>query len=321
MREVHRKNAGNKGRGDTPGSQASRLTDHELLSPGEERRLLEAVRADPDLVGGPARRARDVLVRKNLRLVADAAKRYYLPEGSALDRDDLFQAGVEGLMRAVQKFDPSRKTRFSTYAVPWIKQSIGRHIHNAARTVRLPVNMQNDLHKGRRARAALETAGLNPEAREVAEEAGVAFERLETVGRVEAATSTSSLDAPASRGADTRTSVADLVEDAGEDTAEQALEALDGPVLPVDTGPVLALLPAELRRIMELRCGFGTGDGESLTLAEVGKKMGMSHEAVRQRERLALEILRAELREEPGEAGSSGEDARAETTAETARAA
>ena len=130
-----------------------------------------------------------------MRLVVGAAGRFYLPHG--LEREDLIQAGVAGLLRAIDKFDESRGTRFSTYAVPWIRQSIGRQIENTGSLVRLPIALQAEMARLRRAEAALSsTLGRLPTGEEAAREAGLSAEKLEVLGHARQVSShAASLDA------------------------------------------------------------------------------------------------------------------------------
>lgn len=262
------------------------LMDHELLSAGHERILLRRSRCEDRLV---ARRAREQLVRHNMRLVVGAAGRFYLPHG--MDREDLIQAGVAGLLRAIDKFDEGRGTRFSTYAVPWIRQSIGRQIENTGSLVRLPIALQAEMARLRRAEAALSsTLGRLPTGEEAAWEAGLSAEKLEVLGHARQVSShAASLDAATEETDALFERLAAADPEPGEHTAAAEERAFQAAAL----RDAINALPEEQARVLTLRFGL---DGEGLTLAATGEILGKSHEYIRQREKAALDNLRRHLR-------------------------
>lgn len=287
-----------------------RLTAHRLLTAAEERRLFELLRdTDPRV----SRSARERLVRKNLRLVAKEARGFYVPDEAAHDHDDLFQAGVEGLMRAIEKFDPAKGCRLSTYATRWIHQSIGRFVANHVSTIRLPVGVREDLENARRARFDLsepgETDSSETEVAEVARRAGVTQRRLWAVEIYAAASIPTSLEAPAGRPGQedtgTGSSLGDLLPDSERGTDEEALMALGTAAAEGALSEALRALPDDLREVLRLRFGLGDAEGGGTTLKGAGSELGISHEAVRKREKAALRILRDHLTSAPGDLGEA----------------
>src|SRR3712207_3942071 len=157
----------------------------ELLTHEEEIDLSERVRAGD-------RRARKKLIEKNLRLVVSVAKKY---RGYGLPFEDLIQEGNIGLMRAVEKFDPERGFRFSTYATWWIRQAVQRAVADKGRTIRVPVHMTEKIRKVRRARGELSAElGRDPGGEEVADRLG--WEPEEVLAVLEAVPDVTSLNKP-----------------------------------------------------------------------------------------------------------------------------
>jgi RNA polymerase primary sigma factor len=262
-----------------------RLTDPQVvLEQMRDLRRLECLGAGASTGASLARRAARVLrqevVHAHLRLVVSCAFRWRQP-GLALP--DLIQEGNIGLLRAVERFDPERGVRFSSYAVWWIRQAILRAVENQSRTVRLPSRVCEGLSKRRRAMHALRARlAREPEPAELSAELGISQDALERLERADVVTQ------PAH-------------EASGEERAP-LVERLDDPSqLPPDAGVqrrwaarclerVLAQLALRDRHVLELRWGL-QGDGP-LTLRQVAERLGLSAERVRQIEGAVLSLLR-----------------------------
>lgn len=257
------------------GREAKRHLNHDEhpVMPLEHRRL-EACAAAGD-------HARAQLINSNLRLVVSIARRY---QGHGLSLLDLIQEGSLGLMRAVDKFDPSRGLKFSTYATYWIRQSVGRAIADQSRTVRLPVHLGERLARLARARQQLmQNLDREPTTEELAGALGLTPEQ---VSRAEQAAMTpASLDE-----AHTEDGSGTLAEVIADPLQPSPLEAVSHELLRNDLREALAHLTPRERNIIQLR--YGLGGGTALTLEQIGKHLNLTRERVRQLEGEALKKLR-----------------------------
>lgn len=254
-----------------------------LLTPEEEIDVSKQIQANDEHSSD----ARAKMIRSNLRLVISICKRY---SNMGLAFSDLVEEGNIGLMRAVEKFNPDRGYRFSTYASWWIKQAIMRALSNQGKTIRIPVYMYDVIAKWRKVRDGL-TQKLNrvPTRKEIANLMQVSIHKVKEIENI--AGRPSSLNAPVSL--DGQAELIDLIQD----DASRAPDVKIGESLKNERiGKLLNQLDDRERRILILR--FGLGDEESHTLEEVAAQFGITRERVRQIEAVALKKIRVQLTEE-----------------------
>jgi RNA polymerase primary sigma factor len=248
-----------------------------LLTPDQEIDLAAKIKRGD-------REARALMIRSNLRLVVKIAHDY---ANLGLPLLDLISEGNIGLMKAVERFDPAKGGKLSTYAAWWIKQSIKRALANQSKTIRLPVHLVDKISKMRRVSLQMsEELGREPTDEELGDEIGIASGKVSQLKTV--SIRPASLDAPISD--DDSTEFGEIV---GDEDAQTPFELLRDKNLRNEVGGLLDVLDDREKKIIFQR--FGLDGGKPKTLEEVGKKFGVTRERIRQLQNIALSKLRRAL--------------------------
>ncbi|MCK5213738.1 MAG: sigma-70 family RNA polymerase sigma factor [Candidatus Omnitrophica bacterium] len=250
-----------------------------LLTAAEEKKLAQLVRKGN-------RQARDKMIRSNLRLVISIAKRYV---NLGVPLSDLIEEGNIGLMKSVEKFDPDRGFRFSTYAAWWIKQGISRAIIDQGKMIRVPVYMNEEILKYKKVIEHLtHKLRRKPRLGEIAKKLGVPVDKVK--GLEKSIAKMSSIDAPIGEDGDGQ--VKDIMQDDSFISPDEQLELFFNRER---AHSYLEMLSERERKILDMR--FGLSDGNTHTLAEIAKVLGVSRERVRQIEAATLKKIRQTLKD------------------------
>lgn len=248
-----------------------------LLTPAEEVELADRIKK-----GDKA--ARTHMIKANLRLVVKIAQDY---SGYGLPLSDLISEGNIGLMKAVERFDPNKGGKLSTYGSWWIKQSIKRALANQSKTIRLPVHMVDKIARMRRISSMLaESLGREPSDEELADELGLPRRKLAMLKR--ASQRPTSLDEPF--GDEDKGSFSDVI---GDDRAVNPFDALADKNMHGHLDDLLEVLDERESKIIDAR--FGLNGRTPMTLEEVGREFGVTRERIRQLQNVALDKMRRAL--------------------------
>jgi len=247
-----------------------------LLTPDEEKSLARRIAKNDEV-------ARQRLIKANLRLVVSIAKRYV--HRGPLSISDLIQEGNIGLFKAVEKFDPERGFKFSTYATWWIRQAITRALADQSRTIRIPVHMVETISKFTQAKRKLaQELGREPLVEEIAIEMELPVDKVRHIQKI--SQDVVSLEQPIGDD-DDKSTLAEFIRD---DSSATPIQATSQELLRDQIKEIINDLTDRERKILEMR--FGLEDGVTHTLEEVGKVFNVTRERIRQIEAKALEKIR-----------------------------
>jgi|TARA_B110000881_G_scaffold115352_1_gene101209 RNA polymerase primary sigma factor len=254
------------------------ISNTQLLTPKEEIELAARIRKGD-------KEARTRMIKANLRLVVKIAQGY---SNYGLPLADLISEGNIGLMKAVERFDPAKGGKLSTYGSWWIKQSIKRALANQSKTIRLPIHMVDKIAKLRRISSMLaEAYGREPTEEELCEEIGIPRKKMALLKR--ASQRPTSLDAPV--GDDDSSNYSEII---GDEQAVDPFEALSDKNMVNQIDDLLDVLDERESKIIEAR--FGLNGKTPMTLEEVGREFGVTRERIRQLQNIALDRMRKSLR-------------------------
>jgi RNA polymerase primary sigma factor len=258
------------------------IAQFSLLTPQQEIELAKKIKK-----GDTA--ARERMINANLRLVVTIARDY---TNFGLPLLDLISEGNIGLTKAVERFDPTKGAKLSTYAMWWIKQAIKRALADQGKTIRVPVHLGEKLAKMRRVSLQMsDELGREPTDEELAEEIGIASEKVERLKSV--GIRPASLDAPIAENDST-----EFAEVIGDDGAQTPFELLRDKNLLGEVDGLLEVLDPREKKIISQR--FGLDGGEPKTLEDVSKDFGITRERIRQLQNIALTKLRRALSKKEG---------------------
>lgn len=262
---------------DSLASYLKEIRDIPVLSREEEQALARKARSGD-------KEAMDRLIRSNLKYVVSVANKY---KGCGLSLLDLINDGNIGLIQAARRFDPDKGVKFITYAVWWIRQAIMHALAEQAGTVRLPIKQAGKLYRiGEKYQQLKQARGREPTTEELATELDQPAEEIDSIMRVYR--NYLSLDAPITEGDET--SYIDLLESKDMPSVEDQLVRSS---LAKEIDHLLKELPSREEQILRMRFGF---EGEPMTLEQIGKRIGLSRERIRQIEKKAKRRLRARAR-------------------------
>jgi len=262
------------------------ISQTELLTPQEEIELAARIKKGD-------KEARTLMIKANLRLVVKIAQSY---ANYGLPLMDLISEGNIGLMKAVERFDPAKGGKLSTYGSWWIKQSIKRALANQSKTIRLPVHMVDKISKLRRITSMLtESYGREPTDEELCEETGISPKKLSLLKR--ASHRPTSLDAQIGDGESSTYS-----EIIGDERAENPFEVLSEKNMINQIDDLLEALDERESKIIIAR--YGLGEKKAMTLEEVGREFGVTRERIRQLQNIALDKMRKTMRKREKPTGS-----------------
>jgi RNA polymerase primary sigma factor len=254
------------------------ISQTELLTSAEEVKLAARIKKG-DL------KAREKMIKANLRLVIKIAQNY---TNYGVPLQDLISEGNMGLMKAVERFDPQKGGKVSTYAAWWIKQCIKRALANQGKTIRLPIHMVDKISKFRKIAISLtEELGREPTDEEMRAETGLPMQKLNLLKR--AAMRPTSLDAPL--GEEDSANFAEII---GDEQAVNPFEALAEKNMHRQLDGLLEVLNERETKIIHAR--FGISGQKPMTLEEVGQEFGITRERIRQIQNIALDKMRESLR-------------------------